>query len=329
MSVTMVPGEDLAEVLNEGFREARELGIAAAYMTAGGLEKVEKSLNSVLDRSRPVQIVHGVDGLVTGPDVIVMLNEWSQRFPSLTYRVKLNGGLTKSPLFHPKLYWYERTGGNTTCVIGSSNLTNSGLTENTEINAVISGASATEPIRNCRHAFALLMDDSELFEPSDSFLQLYTRIHEQEQLQFERRRNSNELASLYEDLKDLVGYKPAGVHVSTNQVTQTGVVALALHSAGPGAELHVQDIYERARKIADELGLAYNWSTWKNSVRGRINENTTGKSAGKKLFVRVGDENSQSGVYRLSDSGKELVSQVLIGISTQPDSWRAARVSGA
>ena len=235
LSVTMVPGEDLAEVLNEGFREASELGIAAAYMTAGGLGKVEKSLNSVLDRSGQVQIVHGVDGLVTGPDVILMLNEWSKRFPSLSYRVKLNGGLAKSPLFHPKLYWYERSGGNTTCVIGSSNLTNSGLTENTEINAVISGASATEPIRKCRHAFARLMGDSDLFEPSDSFLQLYTRVHEQERRQFERRRDSNELASLYEDLRNLIQNEQAGVHVSTNPITQTGVVALALHSAGPGA----------------------------------------------------------------------------------------------
>lgn len=320
LSVTMVPGEDLAEVLNEGFREASELGIAAAYMTAGGLGKVKKSLNSVLDRSGQVQIVHGVDGLVTGPDVIRMLSEWSQSSASMTYRVKLNGGLTKSPLFHPKLYWYERSGGNTTCIIGSSNLTSSGLTENTEINAVISGASATEPIRKCRHAFDRLMGDSDLFEPSDSFLQLYTRIHEQERLQFKRRRDSNELASLYEDLKKLVGNEQAGVHVSTSSITQTGVVALALYKAGPEAELHLQDIYESGREIAKELELTYDWSSWKNSVRGRINQNTTGKPAGRKLFVRVGGEDSKSGVYRLSDSGKEFVSQVLIGNSTQPDS---------
>ena len=311
LAISMGPGGELLDILNSGFREADSLGIAVAYMTGGGFGKIEESLEVALAGEGSVQIAHAADGAVTEPAVIRSLRNWNSRYPRMTYRVQFNRRMADVPLFHPKIYWYERSDRTTTCVIGSSNLTASGLTRNIEANAIISGTRDSEPIRNCRAAFDLLFGGKDLFEPSDAFLQLYEQIHDREKHQLVLRQRNNELSNLYEAIGDQIAEErkqnePAG----WKPKTQLDVIVLALQRNVTNAELHLDEIYVRARQIADEFGLEYDWSTWKNSVRGRINVNTVGKVGGGKLFERIGGEDSKSGIYGLSVAGRNYLGKL-------------------
>ena len=310
LTVSTEPGGGLLKILDEGIRDSGSLGIAVAYMTGEGLGRIEDSLGKALDRNGSVRIVHGADGTVTDPDVIGKLRSWTRRYPEMSYRVQFNRNMADVPLFHPKLYWYERLNRMTTCIIGSSNLTGSGLSRNIEANAIISGPADNTEIRNCRAAFDGLFGNQDLIEPSDSFVEMYRRIHDRERWQRQRLRRDNELASLYAALGELLDNerersKPSG----WAPTTQLDVVLLTLQRAGPDAEIALEEIYTKARMIAVEFGLKFDWSTWRNSVRGRINSNTTGKAGGGKLFERVGGEDSRSGRYRLSAAGREYSRQ--------------------
>ena len=292
------------KILDEGIRDSGSLGIAVAYVTGEGLGRIEDSLGEALDRNGSVRIVHGADGAVTEPDVIGKLRDWSLNYPGMGYRIQFNRNMADVPLFHPKLYWYERLNRMTTCIIGSSNLTGSGLSRNVEANAVISGPADNTEIRKCRAAFDGLFGSQDLIEPSESFVEMYRRVHDRERWQRQWLRRDNELASLYAALGEILDNerelsKPSG----WAPTTQLDVVLLTLQRAGPDAELALEEIYTKASIIADEFNLKFDWSTWRNSVRGRINSNTTGKAGGRKLFERVGGEDSRSGRYRLSTAG--------------------------
>ena len=292
------------KILDEGIRDSGSLGIAVAYVTGEGLGRIEDSLGQALNRNGSVQIVHGADGAVTDPDAIGKLREWSLNYPGLGYRVQFNRNMADGPLFHPKLYWYERLNRMTTCIIGSSNLTGSGLSRNVEANAIIIGPPDNAEIRKCRAAFDGLFGSQELIEPSDSFVEMYRQIHDRERWQRQLLRRDNELASLYAALGEFLDNErerktPSGWIPRT----QLDVILLALQRAEPDVELALEEIYARARMVAVEFNLKFDWSTWRNSVRGRINSNTTGKAGGGKLFERVGGEDSRSGRYRLSTAG--------------------------
>lgn len=302
LTVCLVPGQNLADELSRGFGRANGVGIAAAYVTSEGLGYVQASIESVLARKGMAQIVHGVDGLITQPDVIRSLNQLARKYASLNYQVKLNGGISDRPLFHPKFYWYEQDGGSTTCVIGSSNLTRQGLTENNEINAVIRGCRDAAPIQNCRTAFEGLLADDSLFKPDGDFPDLYEKVFRKER-EINQRHQNNELRSLYADLDGHIERARKERNNVRDPKTQLDVIVLALRRNGRNKELHLSNIYTSAREIAQEFGLQYDWANWHNSVRGRINDNTTVNKDGKRLFVRVAGENPPSGIYRLSEIG--------------------------
>ena len=305
LTVSTEPGGGLLKILNEGFRDSGSLGIAVAYVTSEGLRRIEDSLEAALKRKEgSVQIVHGADGTVTGPDVIEKLRCWSHHYPELTYRVQFNRNMADVPLFHPKLYWYERLNRMTTCIIGSSNLTGSGISRNIEANAIISGPPDNAEILKCRAAFDGLFASRDLVVPSETFVEIYRQIHDRERCQRQLLRRDNELASLYGSLREHLDNERERKDASSwTPRTQLDVILLTLQRAGSGAELELEEIYTKARKVADEFDLEFDWSTWRNSVRGRINSNTTGKADGKKLFERVGGEDSRSGRYRLSGAG--------------------------
>ena len=143
----------------------------------------------------------------------------------------------------------------------------------------------------CRAAFDGLFGNQDLFEPCDTFVEMYRQIHCREKRQRERLRGDNEREQGKPDI-----WVPR---------TQLDVIVLALQRAGSDAELELEEIYAKARMISIEFGLTYDWSTWRNSVRGRINTNTTGKAGSKMLFERVGGEDSRSGRYRLSVAGSK------------------------
>ena len=305
LTVSTEPGGGLLKILDEGFRDSSSLGIAVAYVTCEGLGGIQKSLEAALERREgSVQIVHGADGAVTGPDVIEKLRCWSHHYPRLNYRVQLNRNMTDVPLFHPKLYWYERLNRMTTCIIGSSNLTGSGSTRNMEANAIISGPSDSTEILKCRAAFDGLFGSRDLVEPSEMFVEIYRQIHDRERWQRQWLRRDNELANLYGCLREHLDNEREGKDASSwTPRTQLDVILLALQRAGPGAELELEEIYANACKVAFEFGLTFKMSTWTNSVRRCLNMNTTGKPDGRKLFERVGGEDSRSGRYRLAIAG--------------------------
>lgn len=64
---------------------------------------------------------------------------------------------------------------------------------------------------------------------------------------------------------------------------------------------HLDSIYAEAERLARSAGQRYDWYTFRNSVRGRINDNVVGRGRG--LFERRGGLSGRFGEYRLSEGG--------------------------
>ena len=304
-SIEVLSHGSLGQLLNKSLFESCALGIASASVTQAGLNSIALALESALEQNHKVTFMHGADCVVTEPAVLRRLSIWSRQYPELVYRVRFNNPFEGAPPSNCNLYWAERDSGVNTCLLGSSSLTEAGLTQNVEINAVLRGPTESQPIRGFRKAFDDLMEDDGLFLPTDRFVTLYEEIHLRELRHKNQRRYDHTLAELYNCLKEEMKSNALQPDTTWQPRTQLDLVVLTLQRAGPGAELHIKDIREGALSAAFEFNLQFKWDTWENSIRGCLNGHTLGKLSGRKLFERVGGEDSRSGVYRLSLRGIE------------------------
>lgn len=100
----------------------------------------DSSFRSLIEKGR-FDLVVGLDS-ITDEAAVRALTEAEASLPNLSVRAFLN---EESALFHPKMAWF-RTGGATTLLVGSGNLTMGGLRGNWEffVVAQLTGAQATQ-----------------------------------------------------------------------------------------------------------------------------------------------------------------------------------------
>lgn len=117
--------------LQEELLSARMFRIASAMISVAGLNEIVHSLERCLERGGSGRILIGVD-LPSDPHAIERLRKLAAK-SSGNLKLKYFRPL-KNRIFHPKLFIFGNGATGTSAIIGSSNLTGGGLTENHEAN---------------------------------------------------------------------------------------------------------------------------------------------------------------------------------------------------
>lgn len=128
------PNTEFARILKEHLINHEVVLIAIAYITKDGIKEIEKELM----QKRSVKIVCGVHGCIS--DLPALKNLVSRSNKLIDGRVFLG-----TNVFHPKLYVFQNKD-STALLVGSSNLTASGLHSNEEAIVEIIGSSSSQPI---------------------------------------------------------------------------------------------------------------------------------------------------------------------------------------
>jgi HKD family nuclease len=128
--------------LQEELLSAKMFRIASAMVSVAGVNEIFRSLERCLDRDGAGRILIGVD-LPSDPHAIEKLRRLAAKY-SGNLKLKYFRPL-RSRIFHLKLFIFGSGASSTSAIIGSSNLTGGGLTENHEANIwVRSGGVVSE-----------------------------------------------------------------------------------------------------------------------------------------------------------------------------------------
>ena len=312
MHIELVSNQDRTKfgtILSESLDDAVMFKMASAYLSWEGLENLKNPIERILNQGGKVNVLHEADVSVTKPKAIEWLSEVDYRHEQMKYRVVVPGiGAT----FHPKMYIVRNLREQYTALIGSSNTTSGGLYRNDEINIVVKGNRANSVIAESLSAYDSFITRQGLVKPNAEFLIAYRSIYKSLR-KIKIKDLDAKLGELYEELRK---FESQSEEYRWAMQTQLDYVVMAMQDIerensrreiGPRTGIQLNQIIDRSMELAKESGANYVWKTWHNSIRKVLNRNTLGQDAGRKFFIRVGGEDSHSGVYRLSKNGREYV----------------------
>lgn len=117
---------------------AQQFQVATAMVTMAGVEWIYRSIEQCMEKGGSGRILIGID-LPSDPKAIEKLKgiagEYSGQLELKYFRP------LKNRIFHPKLFLFRTRSGKTSAIIGSSNLTGGGLTENYEANVWVQSST--------------------------------------------------------------------------------------------------------------------------------------------------------------------------------------------
>lgn len=159
MKIELLPsGRDLVRKLNEHLRESEEIYLLMARVTSSGYEQIKKSLSEAKKSGKPITVIIGVDMISASSPVAIrslFRLQDANSFKLLCY----NG----SSFFHPKLFAF-RQNSKWAFIIGSSNLTEEGLSENIEFNVLVTKVSTSDDfVKSFETNFAIILEDCREF----------------------------------------------------------------------------------------------------------------------------------------------------------------------
>ena len=143
------PTKNIKNDVQSLIKQCEKASISVAYLKKSGVELIKQSLDENKDSNAKISIITSLDFGITN---VEGLRE------SLNMGMKC--GIMHDKKFHPKLYIFEMGEGNAAMIVGSSNLSNGGLSTNYEANLVISGKVSDSPIKEAIEYFSLIESES-------------------------------------------------------------------------------------------------------------------------------------------------------------------------
>ena len=136
--------EKLDVALAQQLSACRRFSIAMAMVSCDGLAMLEGALEKCLKRDGAEgQFLFGVD-LPTDPEAIEYLMKLASRHADQFTLRRFESG--RQGIFHSKLYLFESHRGPNAAILGSSNLTGSGLNANVEANVLVNDARVVKQL---------------------------------------------------------------------------------------------------------------------------------------------------------------------------------------
>jgi HKD family nuclease len=140
-------GSKIIELLSQ----STHFEFAVAFVKMSGIGLIEDAIVSRLKEGMTARFVIGLDFYQTDPDVLKRMLSWTK-----SYRIKAYISPVKSSYcFHPKMYVFQ-TPKRAFAIIGSSNVTSGGFTENWEASFILESADQSDAVD---HITALIESD--------------------------------------------------------------------------------------------------------------------------------------------------------------------------
>lgn len=171
---------NLLEVLNKAILKAKEIKLAVAFMKYSGFMLIEENVNKYLRGGGNIEFLVGLDFRTTEPKVLRLLNKLSNEGLLVKYYCFSDPSFKDTPVYHPKLYLLN-DGKNATITLGSSNLTEGGLKNNVEVNAVITASLKEEVVSDIYELYSRLKFQQSRFEPDLEYIDKYEEAYKRVQ----------------------------------------------------------------------------------------------------------------------------------------------------
>lgn len=227
----------LADVLASTFPASKTVKIAVAFAKRSGIKIIEESLKKCLDNGGSIEFVVGLDFHTTDAAVLQTFRTLSKSYPEFGFYC-FSDPSDNIITYHPKLYLFESEY-LVKSIIGSSNLTKGGLSENIEVNVLLELERDSEKAENIFDIYARIKYQPTRFAPDDEYIQTYQAvIEEAERPQYRRQDTRIAIERLRELEKGLP--KPY-----TNPITLQGWQKLVF-SKLPNNEFQTSDLYKYA-----------------------------------------------------------------------------------
>ncbi len=168
--------QNLLEVLNQTIPKAKEIKFAVAFMKYSGFMLIEESINKCLTSRRNIEFLVGLDFRTTEPKILRLLKRLSDENPLIKCYCFSDPSFRDTPVYHPKLYLLN-DGRNATIIMGSSNLTEGGLKNNVEVNAVITASLGEEIVSDVYELYSRLKFHQSRFEPDLEYIDKYEEAY--------------------------------------------------------------------------------------------------------------------------------------------------------
>ncbi|MBC8213214.1 MAG: phospholipase D family protein [Candidatus Marinimicrobia bacterium] len=139
------PGGDqsLGELITELARNADRISIATAFLREEGLELLKKFIDKI-----EIRVICGIDGQLSDVKALAKIT----RIPNSKMKGMVYKNLMGVKMFHSKLYIFEK-GKETEVIIGSSNFTEPGTSQNEEINIYLKRKNTDEFVTSAMNYF--------------------------------------------------------------------------------------------------------------------------------------------------------------------------------
>lgn len=288
----------IGNIINQELQNAQSARIAIAFLKYSGIKVIEKSLHQCLKNNGSVEIIAGLDFKTTDPQSMHYLINLQKQVQNLKFYCYGDKNENKTDVvFHPKIYLFER-GGETTGIVGSTNLTKGGLVTNFEANVIFKESkplyfSQLEAIYN-----SVKFTDS-IFSPDEEYLAGYSDVYKAFLQNEENATKDKSVQEVVRQIRKREEFLPGTV-----PSLKSLIIDVIKNKQLLGEEfVPLQEIYEELEKIVVEKNLNYKMDTFRNSIRGELNthENNSRHPNNIHLFVRSKDE---KGYYSLTDNGK-------------------------
>ena len=169
------------------------VSIAVAYVKRSGVNFVVDRLSNNEDDSIPtISIITGFDFSLTDADALTeLMNKGVQCH------------IIRNSNFHPKLYIFEKED-DITVIVGSSNLSEGGLSSNYEANVMIKGKASDGPIKDVLQHFVFLKSNSTLLDKHA--VELYKKCKSQSDEIMSKIADDEEAKRAKKELKDYLNH---------------------------------------------------------------------------------------------------------------------------
>lgn len=288
----------LADVLKSELLESKDVKVAVAFLRKTGIAKIQSALDYALTKnSANIEFIVGLDFKTTDSQALLTLNEIKTAHKGFTFycfgdkRDNFN-----DLIFHPKIYLFSNQNSNDpkyTSIIGSSNLTGGGLSENFEVNSIFRETDPKYYSQLIAIYNEIKFTDS-IFIPNKDYIERYANV---------KKTIDKSGVNIEKSLKDKIEELRNEELILPGTVPTLKKIIIDIIKAKfkEGLkEVSIGLIYEEAEKTVKGKNYNFKMDTFRNSIRGELNRHEKDSTHPQNMFLFV---RSSKGNYTLTEKG--------------------------
>lgn len=290
----------IGNIVNQEMQGANDVQIAVAFLKYTGIKVVEKSMKQCLNNGGSIELIAGLDFKTTDSQALQYFINLKKEYSKVNFYCFGDRKENKTNIvFHPKIYLFEK-GRETTGIVGSANMTRSGLMTNFEVNTVF---KETKPLyfSQLQAIYNSVKFTDSIFVPDEEYLSGYSDVYNAFSKNEEKANKDKGLQEVIQKIQKKEEFLPGTV-----PSLKSMIIDIIKENQQKGKEFtSLKEIYEKMEEIVVKKNLEekYKMNTFRNTIRGELNthENNSNHPSNIHLFIR---SSYQKGIYSLTENGK-------------------------